>query len=180
MELFERDETFKKSLDELHLSKLRQLESCAVSLVDDCETWTEQTLIVPYPNGLDVLLGKGRSCQEFPGNRTLLGMVEARCSEYHSSTKEQKATIANDVVAEIHRHGGRFLEVVEAVGWRVVTDEIILRNKVTQAFRAQKRNQTSQDACQNDEQSSTSTTSLSTDQSQSDDPGSTKKPRTLL
>lgn len=179
MELFERDESFKKSLDDLYLSKQRNLKSVAV-VEDDDDTAGQDTTIAPYPNTSDVLLGKGRCCQEFPGNQALLKLVATRYLEYQGASKDEKATIAKEVVASIHRSGGRFLEVVEAVGWKVVTDGTTLRNKVTQAFRAQKRNQKSDEKGKHGDPSTLlSTVAASTDQDESDDVGAPKKPRRI-
>ena len=179
MELFERNAAFKKSLDDLHLSKLRDREKAAVVAEDEDQ---KDSLIVPYPNSMDVLLGKGRSCQEFAGNRRLLELVEARYAEYQGSRKDDKATIANEIVKSIHQSGQKFLETVEGVGWKIVSDDIILRNKVTQAFRAQKRNQKSNATSNSDELSSLSTTTAATaetDPDEGDNLGLAKKPRTV-
>ena len=177
MELFERDEAFKKSLDDLYLTKQRNLKS--VTVVENDDTVEHDRMIAPYPNTIDVLLGKGRSCQEFPGNQALLKMVAIRYLVYQGASKDEKATIANAIVASIHRSGGRFLEAVEGVGWKVVTDDTILINKVTQAFRAQKRNQKLEEKSKDNGQSTLSTdTAITADQENvSDDVGAPKKPR---
>ena len=79
MELFDRNDAFKKGLDDLHLSKLRNLESAVVVEDDDTRNNVvdseQDATIVPFPESHDVLLGKGRSCQEFPGNQALLKLV---------------------------------------------------------------------------------------------------------
>lgn len=58
-------------------------------------------------------------------------------------SKAGKSTLALGIASKIvNEKEGRFLERVDNLGWKIVKNETIIRNKITQAFRARKRNTT--------------------------------------
>lgn len=135
-ELFDRDANFKATLDANFLSKRRGAES----IREDTEGWDcafDSSGTIPYPG--DVLLGKGRLCQEYPGNIFMNRLVDEKFDEYNNSEKATKGSIALSIVDQIQAEGRRFLERDEDSGWKIVTDMVILRNKITQAFRVRRR-----------------------------------------
>jgi hypothetical protein len=132
MELLNRDTLFKSTLYEAYLSK-RQVAD--VALVKRGDTLN---LLVDHPESEDVLLGKGRSCQEYPGNQAMNLMIDERARDYRAANKDQKSSIAFRIVEQI-QISGRFLERKEGEGWKVVVDQTTLRNKITQAFRVRNR-----------------------------------------
>jgi hypothetical protein len=140
MELLSRDTNFKAALDSSYLSKRRGVEANTIS---DCTNGqlTVDVLKVDYPKPHDVLLGKGRACQEYPGNQAMNRMIDDRAIEYRSADKDRKCRIAMDILARVESRG-RFLDRIEAVGWTVVQDKVTLRNKITQAFRLRNRSST--------------------------------------
>lgn len=139
LELFDRDLTFKRNLDETFLESRRRLEAAAAS----SQPSTDNSLVA-FPSQNDVLLGKGRSCQEFVGNVQLNRMIDSRLDDYRSLDKTGKSGLAMQLATRIiNKKNGRFLERVEHSGWMIVHDMTIIRNKITQAFRAHNRNVTS-------------------------------------
>jgi len=92
-----------------------------------------------FPLSTDVLLGRGRPFQEFPGNRRLAMLVEQHRNQYQSSDKLGKTAISLDIVRAIKSGGGRFLKrSEEAGGWTVVADGVA-REKVSHNFRTKTR-----------------------------------------
>jgi len=136
LELFDRDMIFKRNLNETFLESQRRLEATAAA----SQSSTDASL-VPFPSQNDVLLGKGRSCQEFVGNVQLNRLIDSRLDEYRSLVKVKKSGLAMQLASQIvDENKGRFLERIEQCGWKVVHDKTIIRNKITQAFRAHNRN----------------------------------------
>mmetsp|Transcript_12043 Transcript_12043/g.34860 ORF Transcript_12043/g.34860 Transcript_12043/m.34860 type:complete len:871 (+) Transcript_12043:1-2613(+) len=70
-----------------------------------------------YPLEVDILFGKGRKYQEFPGNVRLQRLVEQNYPAYHKlSTKLQKTEHLNVLVKELQAQGTRFLKRKDAAG----------------------------------------------------------------
>lgn len=146
IELFDRDVIFKRNLDETFLESQRQQEAKASS---QCSA---DASLVAFPSNNDVLLGKGRSCQEFVGNVQLNRIIDSRINEYRSLDKVGKSSLAMQLVTQIlNDKKGRFLERIEHCGWKIVNDKTVIRNKITQAFRARNRNVTPMHSQTNDE-----------------------------
>lgn len=139
MELFDRDLSFKKSLDDAYFSKRQGVEDELSRNNSTNKPNNHDDLVVAFPSPADVLLGKGRSVQEFSGNQALNRMIGRRFEEYCSVEKLGKTGITLEIVKHIQQEGGRFLERFESVGWKVVTDDAIFRNKITQSFRFRNR-----------------------------------------
>ena len=64
---------------------------------------------IEYPTRFDVLLGRGRPYQDFPGNVRLNQIVELRYAAYEESTLSEKTEIVVEIVHAIKGMGGRFL-----------------------------------------------------------------------
>ena len=62
-----------------------------------------------FPLSTDVLLGRGRPFQEFPGNRRLAMLVDQHRNQYQSSDKLGKTAISLDIVRAIKSSGGGVL-----------------------------------------------------------------------
>ena len=65
--------------------------------------------IIEYPNQRDVLLGRGKPIQDFPGNIRLNILVEQQRTNYESLNKGGKSACIAELVHSIHQMGGRFL-----------------------------------------------------------------------
>jgi hypothetical protein len=103
---------------------------------------------IELPHRNDVLLGKGRPCQNHPGNQRLLELSRAFLNEYtEANNKGGKTIVALKVVQEIfypsnnsgQHSGARFLQRrednLDSGWWEEVTDEQVLIAKVSNAFR---------------------------------------------
>ena len=90
-------------------------------------------IIYPKPN--DVIFGKGKPCQEFPGNLQLKSLVDEYRDEYNRSNKpRQKTELTIKVVNRIRATGGRFLRRVDGE-WQEIMDDAVARDKVSHSFR---------------------------------------------
>lgn len=105
----------------------------------------EELNIIDHPTRFDILLGRGRPYQDFPGNIRLSQVVEMRMAQYETKHKSEKTTIAIDIVHTIKGMGGRFLKRVsnddEAAAdssWEEV-DFAVAHKKVSSSFRTRKR-----------------------------------------
>jgi hypothetical protein len=120
----------------------------------------EDRILTPLSN--DVLLGRGRPYQEFPGNLRLAEIIDEYREAYQSESKLQKTAMSNKVVTIIKKGstqassssggggGGRFLKkkgdsdpgnkigMVVAEEWVEVVDDVA-RDKVSHGFRTKTR-----------------------------------------
>ena len=97
------------------------------------EAQKETDVIIPNPK--DVLLGRGRPYQEFPGNIALANELDARREAYKGKKENRaaKTNISTQIVKHITANGGRFLQKVND-RWVVVPD-IKAREKIAHGFR---------------------------------------------
>jgi hypothetical protein len=65
--------------------------------------------VIPRPNKEDVVLGRGKPYQGWPGNQLMLSLCDAYRDQYHSVDRAQKNWIIEEVRAYIRSKGGRFL-----------------------------------------------------------------------
>ena len=83
----------------------------------------------------DVLLG--RKCNH-PGNETLRSLITSMSGEYNCASRGRKKEIADFVVSEIKRKGGRFLKLSDNAKWCEVSDKVA-ETKVSSHFRNVRR-----------------------------------------
>lgn len=96
----------------------------------------KQGRVALYPTPNDVLLGRGRSYQDYPGNRRLADWVDQYRERYHASIDRlDKTFTVMEVVKLVQENGGCFLQRTEG-GWEV-TDDAVSRTKVFHALRAE-------------------------------------------
>jgi hypothetical protein len=89
-----------------------------------------------YPTTLDVLLGRGRPYQKFPGNLQLSNMIDAGQAVYQAATHQlNKTAISNDTVVEIKEMGARFLKRSECGQYWIEVSDLVARDKVSHGFR---------------------------------------------
>eukprot|EP00980_Cylindrotheca_fusiformis_P019830 scaffold6966_cov112-Cylindrotheca_fusiformis.AAC.8 len=101
--------------------------------------WTlanKNNIIIPTPQ--DVLLGRGRPFQEFPGNMALNDALDANRKAYQQATsRRDKTNLSQKILTEIQKKGGRFLmQQQQSSGehWIVVKD-LKAREKIAHGFR---------------------------------------------
>eukprot|EP00980_Cylindrotheca_fusiformis_P028528 scaffold22607_cov123-Cylindrotheca_fusiformis.AAC.25 len=92
---------------------------------------TKNSILVP--GHLDVLLGRGRRCQEHIGNMRLRNLVEDCKPVYDNVSRKEKTLISQEIVETIKKNSDHFLKD-EDVGW-VEVDDQIARLKVSHTFR---------------------------------------------
>ena len=110
------------------------------------ETWEkeskmkETTLVtsdedkVLYPSPKDVLLGRGKPFQEFPGNLRMMEHVDFYRLQYIKTDERlEKSCISSIIVKQLQESGTRFLQRTKE-GWEVVDFEVA-RAKVSKALR---------------------------------------------
>ena len=97
---------------------------------------------IEQPLSMDVLLGRGRPYQTFPGNVTLAMLVDAERNLYKKADRFEKTARTRDIVRMIKATKGRFLKRTESGNrWVEVSDEVA-REKVSHTFRTKTRRQT--------------------------------------
>jgi hypothetical protein len=98
--------------------------------------------IILYPSTLDIVLGRGRPYQEYPGNLRLHEIIKEHTSWYEDSDRLTKTAISRKIVHAIKESDGRFLEKLgeDGVdGWQEVNDEMS-RERVSRGIRNATRN----------------------------------------
>jgi hypothetical protein len=119
-----------------HLQQKRLLEQQA----DFEEQMTTPNGTVMYPDNYDVLLGRGRPFQNFPGNANLVELVEDRRQEYEGSNRLHKTNLTKEIMQVIQTAGGRFLKRHDdsaGQGWLEVSQEAA-REKVSHSCRTKR------------------------------------------
>jgi hypothetical protein len=96
-------------------------------------TYKVNRVIVPGP--FDVLLGRGRLCQENGGNVRYRFMIEQEKGRYDMASKTDKTKIAKAIVTQIKELTGLFLKEDHGAGWVLVEDDVA-RAKTAQCFRS--------------------------------------------
>jgi hypothetical protein len=96
-----------------------------------------------FPLKYDVLLGRGRPYQEFPGNVKMADIIDSYREAYQGGKKVDKTALSNKVLQIVKKSNGRFLKKSdsnEAV-WIEVSDNLA-RDKVSHGFRTKTRKKT--------------------------------------
>ena len=89
-----------------------------------------------YPTTLDVLLGRGRPYQKFPGNLQLSNMIDARQAVYQAATQQlEKTAISNGILVAIKEMGARLLKRSDCGQYWVEVSDLVAREKVSHGFR---------------------------------------------
>lgn len=68
------------------------------------------SLTITFPTQRDVLLGRGKPFQDFPGNIRLNQLVKHRGKDYDEANKGGRTVYITEIVHTIHQMGGRFLK----------------------------------------------------------------------
>jgi hypothetical protein len=100
------------------------------------------TTMILSPMKFDVLLGRGRPNQEFPGNVRLAVIIDIHRRQYQSAKRGGKTGTCEEIVSLIKNSGGRFLKRQEGShhSWVEVSDSVAVE-KVSHGFRTKtKRN----------------------------------------
>jgi hypothetical protein len=94
-----------------------------------------RNIIVPKND--DVLLGRGRPFQEHAGNIQCNYVIADTMEKYEAASRNEKTTIARDVIKMIKSYGGRFLKQ-NCYAWEEVDDSEALR-KISHSFRTHRQ-----------------------------------------
>ena len=90
--------------------------------------------VILHPSHIDVLCGRGKPYQDFPGNLRVGAIVDEHVSVYlETQERLAKTMIAIGIVQQIQRSGGRFLTRRDD-GWELAREKVA-RGKVSQALR---------------------------------------------
>jgi hypothetical protein len=89
-------------------------------------------IMVPGP--YDVLLGRGKFCQEHIGNVRYRHLVEKYVARYDEAAKDEKTVLSMMIIRMIKESTGRFLKE-DGAAW-VEADDSVARTKVSQFFRS--------------------------------------------
>jgi hypothetical protein len=98
-------------------------------------TYASRNIIVPKND--DVLLGRGRPFQEHAGNMRCNYVIVETMEQYEAASRNDKTTIARNVLEKIKEYGGRFLKQNNRV-WEEVDDVEALR-KISHSFRTHRQ-----------------------------------------
>eukprot|EP00934_Nitzschia_sp_Nitz4_P006286 Nitzschia sp. Nitz4//scaffold99_size76975//4803//6306//NITZ4_005564-RA/size76975-snap-gene-0.4-mRNA-1//-1//CDS//3329560814//6276//frame0 len=100
---------------------------------DDAST-SASAASVYLPTSNDILFGRGRPFQQHPGNLRFSLVIESLKPQYEELKRNEKTTMAENVVKQLKDGGSRFLRQGEGC-WEEV-DDAVAREKVSQAFRS--------------------------------------------
>ena len=91
---------------------------------------------IPFPSSRDVLLGKGRPFQTFPGNKALGELLGSRQEQYFGIKEQyEKTAMSTSIVNDLKARGTRFLKRTSSgEAWEEISD-LAARNKVAHGFR---------------------------------------------
>jgi hypothetical protein len=118
---------------------LKQLQTAEQQQTVPAST-SEKTVSYPVTN--DVLLGRGRPFQEFPGNVRLALLIDKYRERYTTAGRCDKAIISQHLLDMIKESKGRFLKkMTDSEGWVEVSDDVA-QDKVSHGFRTKTRRNT--------------------------------------
>jgi len=90
------------------------------------------------PTATDIVLGRGRWFQDFPGNTMFREHLEERNLEYNQANRAEKVKMTKSIVNELRESGRKFLKLEQnTIGhdvWKEVDDREIYK-KVSQCYR---------------------------------------------
>lgn len=89
----------------------------------------------------DILLGRGKSLQQYPGNIRMREITERHKEHYHNLKREEKSILMETVYNELIEGGTRFLKKLENENVWVKVDGPIALQKVGHALRCRKKEQ---------------------------------------
>ena len=87
------------------------------------------------PTSIDILLGRGRPFQEFPGNLRLAIIVDKYRGQYAQAGRCDKAILSEHLVDVIKRGGSRFLKRSDGDSDWIEVDDDVAKDKVSHGFR---------------------------------------------
>lgn len=128
-------QTFEKSLMNRRLLETQIKERVASSNYIEC------------PSQYDILLGRGKPYQDFPGNVRLHQLVELQRAAYDKMNKAGKTAAVLAIVHDIQELGGRFLKRAtdgnqsdddQSASW-IEVDFVQAHRKVSNCFQTRKR-----------------------------------------
>jgi hypothetical protein len=90
---------------------------------------------VDLPSRSDVLLGRGKPFNSYPGNRHLHEIVANFYARYNTLLRAEKTSLGEEIVDVVHGYGGHFLKLDEESGMWVEVSNLEARNKVAHGFR---------------------------------------------
>jgi len=93
--------------------------------------------VIDFPGARDILLGRGKPYQEYPGNLLLAQYLDCRREEYLGVDRFEKTVINMAVTKHFKEGGARFLQR-DGQAW-VEVDETAARQKVASGFRTKTR-----------------------------------------
>ena len=82
---------------------------------------------VDVPGLDDVLLGRGKPIQSYPGNVRLRSTIEKFKNTYDTARMGQKSVICSKIVESIQKEGGRFLKLDTDGFWVEATEDEVSR-----------------------------------------------------
>jgi len=105
---------YKKIKPDFVLKPMPTIASIPKRVVSDYET-SSDTILKPritkdQLNPRDVLCGRGSGSNDYEGNISYRTLICAKKDEYRKVKRRDKSRIASDIVNQVHKAGGRFLE----------------------------------------------------------------------
>jgi hypothetical protein len=104
-------------------------------IIESDETGATASSIFLLPGSNDVLIRTGTTTLSHPGNVFFRGLIEAKHKEFRSGSERTQAYLAEGVVEEIERLGGRFLTRDSRGYWTQLNDRSQIVFKVEVSIR---------------------------------------------
>jgi len=119
-------------------------DDCSFSTVLDTTTKKKQqkidfTTIIQekyLPKEADVIIGNGGSVRKHTGNVHFKNIIDSKLKDYSSfSLRRDKTNMIRSIVNQIHKNSGIFVRKHPTTGTWFEVDDVIAREKISQAFR---------------------------------------------
>ena len=91
-------------------------------------------VVIDHPGEFDILLVRGSSKREYPGNLRFHHLIGQRARQYEATSKSEKVILTHMILLDIKEMGSRFLKKNGNNGWWVVPDSEA-RQRISHAFR---------------------------------------------
>jgi len=97
--------------------------------------------IIECPRSVDVIFRPGTSMFSHPGNVTFRGLIESKAHNRIATKRSDKEKVALEIIREVQRLGGRFLNWVPTIGyWTDISNQVpICVDKIVVSYRDYKK-----------------------------------------
>ena len=111
---------------------------------------SNRSTMIECPSFHDVIFRSGKSYMSHPGNMMFRELIEQHIEEHNNATQDRKKNLTWQVMGEVEKKRGRFLEFDRNRGtWIELIDRAVIRHKIATYFKEFRRKAKARQKLQN-------------------------------